>query len=120
MHWRACSAEARRAARSAGRDREPVGAGTVIGAASVATAAPDGYTIMLGTSTAFAITVTLNRSSLRSGRDFAPVALTSNAPFLLLIHPSLPCTRSANLVKLAKEKPGELSYGSAVPARRSI
>jgi tripartite-type tricarboxylate transporter receptor subunit TctC len=93
-----------------------VGAGTVIGAASVAKAAPDGYTIMLGTSTAFAITVTLNKNlPYDPARDFAPVALTSNAPFLLLVHPSLPVHSIGDLVKLAKEKPGQLSYGSAGP-----
>ncbi len=93
-----------------------VGAGTVIGAASVAKAAPDGYTIMLGTSTAFAITVTLNKNlPYDPARDFAPIALTSNAPFLLLVHPSLPVHSVGDLVKLAKEKPGQLSYGSAGP-----
>jgi tripartite-type tricarboxylate transporter receptor subunit TctC len=92
------------------------GAGTVIGAASVAKAAPDGYTIMLGTSTPFAITVTLNKSlPYDPARDFAPIALTSNAPFLLLVHPSQPIHSVADLVARAKAKPGELSYASAGP-----
>src|SRR2546425_1483011 len=65
------------------------GAGTVIGANSVAKAAPDGYTIMLGTSTPFAINVTLHKNlPYDPARDFAPIALISNAPFLLLVHPS--------------------------------
>ena len=64
------------------------GAGTVIGASHVAKAAPDGYTIMLGTSTPFAINVTLNKSlPYDPAKDFAPIVLTSNAPFLLLVHP---------------------------------
>ena len=92
------------------------GAGTVIGAASVAKAAPDGYTIMLGTSTPFAITVTLNKNlPYDPAKDFAPIALTSNAPFLLLVHPSQPVHSVADLVKLAKSKPGQLSYASAGP-----
>jgi tripartite-type tricarboxylate transporter receptor subunit TctC len=92
------------------------GAGTVIGAASVAKAAPDGYTIMLGTSTPFAITATLNKSlPYDPGKDFAPIALTSNAPFLLLVNPEQPVRSVAELVALAKSKPGQLSYGSAGP-----
>jgi tripartite-type tricarboxylate transporter receptor subunit TctC len=92
------------------------GAGTVIGATSVAKAAPDGYTIMLGTSTPFAITATLNKSlPYDPAKDFAPIALTSNAPFLLLVHPSQPVQSLSELVVLAKSKPGQLSYGSAGP-----
>ena len=92
------------------------GAGTVIGAASVAKAAPDGYTIMLGTSTPFAITATLNKSlPYDPAKDFVPIALTSNAPFLLLAHPEQPVRSVADLVALAKSKPGQLSYGSAGP-----
>jgi tripartite-type tricarboxylate transporter receptor subunit TctC len=92
------------------------GAGTVIGAASVAKAAPDGYTIMLGTSTPFAITATLNKNlPYDPGKDFAPIALTSNAPFLLLVNPEQPVRSVAELVALAKSKPGQLSYGSAGP-----
>jgi tripartite-type tricarboxylate transporter receptor subunit TctC len=92
------------------------GAGTVIGAASVAKAAPVGYTIMLGTSTPFAITATLNKSlPYDPAKDFAPIALVSNAPFLLLVHPSQPVHSVADLIALAKAKPGQLSYGSAGP-----
>jgi len=92
------------------------GAGTVIGANSVAKAAPDGYTIMLGTSTPFAITATLNKSlPYDPAKDFAPIALVSNAPFLLLVHPSQPVHSVADLIALAKAKPGQLSYGSAGP-----
>jgi tripartite-type tricarboxylate transporter receptor subunit TctC len=92
------------------------GAGTVIGAASVAKAAPDGYTIMLGTSTPFAIVVTLHKNlPYDPARDFVPVALIANAPFMLLVNPSLPVRSVTDLVRLAKESPGKLSYGSAGP-----
>ena len=92
------------------------GAGTVIGANSVAKAPPDGYTIMLGTSSAFAINVTLNKSlPYDPAKDFAPIVLTSNAPFLMLVNPDLPVKSVPDLIKLAKEKPGQLSYGSAGP-----
>src|SRR4029079_10402743 len=48
-------------------------------------------------------------------KDFAPIALVSNAPFLLLVHPSQPVHSVADLVALARSKPGQLSYGSAGP-----
>jgi len=96
-------------------DNRP-GAGTVIGAASVVKAAPDGYTIMLGTSSAYAINVTLHKAlPYDPARDFAPIALVSNAPFLLLVNPAQPIHSVADLIALAKEKPGQLSYGSAGP-----
>jgi len=96
-------------------DNRP-GGGTVIGATSVAKAPPDGYTIMLGTSTPLAIAVTLHKSlPYDPARDFAPIALTSNAPFMLLVNPALPVRSVSELVNLVKEKPGELSYGSAGP-----
>ena len=92
------------------------GAGTVIGSNYVAKAAPDGYTIMLGTSTPFAINVMLHKNlPYDPAKDFAPVIITSDAPFLLLVHPQQPVHSVADLVKLAKSKPGQLSYASAGP-----
>jgi tripartite-type tricarboxylate transporter receptor subunit TctC len=92
------------------------GAGTVIGANFVAKAAPDGYTLMLGTSTPFAINATLHRNlPYDPARDFAPVALIANAPFVLLVNPALPVRSVDELIAYAKEQPGKLSYGSAGP-----
>ena len=92
------------------------GAGTAIGAASVARAAPDGYTLMLGTSTPLAINATLHRNlPYDPVKDFTPIVLTSNAPFLLLINPQLPVRSVTDLITLANERPGQLSYGSAGP-----
>src|SRR5262249_20574297 len=48
-------------------------------------------------------------------RDFAPIALTSNAPFMLLVHPSLPVRSVTELIAYLKERSGKLSYGSAGP-----
>jgi tripartite-type tricarboxylate transporter receptor subunit TctC len=90
------------------------GGGTVIGAASVAKAVPDGYTLLLGTSTPFAIVASVYRSlPYDPARDFAPVALVANAPFILLVNPALPVRSVADLIRYAKERPGKLSYGSA-------
>jgi tripartite-type tricarboxylate transporter receptor subunit TctC len=92
------------------------GGGTVIGAASVAKATPDGYTLLFATSSALAINVTVHKSlPYDPARDFAPVALIANAPFVLIVTPSLPVQTVSDLVKLAKSKPGQLSYASAGP-----
>jgi tripartite-type tricarboxylate transporter receptor subunit TctC len=92
------------------------GAGTVIGAAHVAKAAPDGYTIMLGTSSAFAINVTLNKSlPYDPAKHFAPIIYTSDAPFLLLVHSSVPAKSVSEWIGWVKSQPKPPSYGTAGP-----
>ena len=92
------------------------GAGTVIGAAHVAKSAPDGYTIMLGTSSAFAINVTLNKSlPYDPARHFAPVIYTSDAPFLLLVHSDVPAKTVGEWIKWVNAQPKPPSYGTAGP-----
>jgi tripartite-type tricarboxylate transporter receptor subunit TctC len=91
-----------------------LGAGGVIAATSVAKAAPDGYTLFLATSTQMAIQVTLHKKlPYDPAADFAPVALIASVPFVLVVHPSLPVQSMTDLIKLAKEKPGKLSFGSS-------
>jgi tripartite-type tricarboxylate transporter receptor subunit TctC len=91
-----------------------LGAGGVIAATSVARAAPDGYTLFMGTSTQLAIQVTLHKTlPYDPAADFAPVALIASVPFVLMVNPSLPVRSVADLVRLAKEWPGALSYGSS-------
>jgi tripartite-type tricarboxylate transporter receptor subunit TctC len=92
------------------------GAGTVIGASHVAKATPDGYTIMLGTSSPFAINVTLNKSlPYDPAKDFAPIIHTSDAPFLLLVHPNVPVKTVGEWIKYVKAQPNPPSYGTAGP-----
>jgi tripartite-type tricarboxylate transporter receptor subunit TctC len=92
------------------------GAGTVIGAGYVAKAAPDGYTIMLGTSSPFAINVTLNKHlPYDPAKDFAPIIHASDAPFLLLVNPDVPVKSVAEWIKWVKAQPKPPSYGSAGP-----
>ena len=92
------------------------GAGTVIGARSVARADPDGYTLMLGTSTPLAIAPTLHKDlGYDPVKDFVPIALIANAPFVLIIDPKLPVKNIPDLVKLAATTKGQMSYGSAGP-----
>jgi tripartite-type tricarboxylate transporter receptor subunit TctC len=91
-----------------------LGAGGVIAASSVARAAPDGYTLFMGTSTQLAIQVTLHKAlPYQPATDFAPVALVASVPFVLMVNPSLPVHTAADLIRLAKERPGDLSYGSS-------
>ena len=92
------------------------GAGLVIGTASVAKAAPDGYTLLMGTSTPLAINATLfKKLPYDPARDFLPIAHVADVPFVLVAHPSLGVTSVSDLIKLAKLNPGQLTYGSAGP-----
>jgi len=91
-----------------------LGAGGVIAASSVARSAPDGYTLFLGTSTQLAIQPTLHKKlPYDPAADFAPIALIASAPFVLIVHPSLGVGSLAGLIKLARERPGQLSFGSS-------
>jgi tripartite-type tricarboxylate transporter receptor subunit TctC len=92
------------------------GGGTVIAALAAARAPPDGYTLLMGTSTPLAINATLHRNlPYDPVGDFVPLALVANVPFVLVVNPSLPVKSVSELIKLAKEKPGSLSYGTSGP-----
>ncbi len=89
------------------------GANGNIGSDAVAKAAPDGYTLLLGGIGPQAFSVALYpKLPFDPQRDFAPVSLVASQPNLLLTHPSLPVKSVAELVALAKAKPGELPFGS--------
>ena len=90
------------------------GAATLLGSEFVAKSAPDGYTILLATSTTLAINPHLYRKlPYDPVRDFAPVALIARTPMVLVVHPSLPVKSVSDLVALARNRPGQLPYGSA-------
>ena len=92
------------------------GGGTVIAALAVAKAAPDGYTLLMGTSTPLAINATLHKKlPYDPVADFVPLALVANVPFVLVVNPALPIKSASDLIKLAKEKPNSLSYGTSGP-----
>lgn len=89
------------------------GANGIIGMDFGAKAAPDGYTLISGTTG----TVTINPSVQPKMpfdviRDIAPISNMGEAPFLLVAHPSLAARNVRELVALAKKRPGELNYGS--------
>jgi tripartite-type tricarboxylate transporter receptor subunit TctC len=90
------------------------GAGTTLGASQVARAEPDGYTLLMATSTTLAINKTLYRNlPYDPVKDFAPIALAAGVPFALIINPSIPATTLAEFIAYAKSSPG-LTYGSAI------
>jgi tripartite-type tricarboxylate transporter receptor subunit TctC len=92
------------------------GGGGVLAASAVARATPDGYTIMMASSTVLAINVTVRKNLPYDPRkELTPIALLARVPFVLVVNPSLPIQSVADLVKLAKEKPGQLSYGTPGP-----
>ena len=92
------------------------GAGGVTAAAAVANATPDGYTIMMASSTVLAINVTMRKSLPYDPRTaLTPIALLARVPFVLVVNPALPIQSVADLVKLAKEKPGQIAFGTPGP-----
>ena len=89
------------------------GANGMIGMEIGAKATPDGYTLLSGTTG----TVTINPSTQPKMpfdvlRDIAPITNMGEAPFLLVSHPSLAARNARELIALAKQRPGELNYGS--------
>ncbi len=88
------------------------GGGSVIGTEMVARAEPDGYTLL-----AVDTTISINpglfpRLPYDTARDLAPVCLLARAPIVLVVHPSVPARSMAELVALAKARPGTLAYAS--------
>jgi tripartite-type tricarboxylate transporter receptor subunit TctC len=88
------------------------GAGTTLGAKAVASAEPDGYTLLLGNAATLAIGPTLYKSA---GYDpltsFAPVAFVASVPYVMIVSPGVPARRMGELVAYAKAQPGKLSFG---------
>jgi tripartite-type tricarboxylate transporter receptor subunit TctC len=92
------------------------GASGVTAALAVAHAPPDGHTIMMASSTLLALNVTVRKSLPYDPRkDLTPIALLARVPFVLVVNPALPVRSVADLVRLAKEKPGQLAYGTPGP-----
>src|ERR1022692_4101812 len=92
------------------------GAGGTTGAGFVARANPDGYTLLMAPSPTMAVAITIYKNlSYDPVADFVPLALIAQTPFVLVVNPSLPVHSVAELIKLAKEEPGQLSFGSAGP-----
>jgi tripartite-type tricarboxylate transporter receptor subunit TctC len=89
------------------------GAGTTLGADLVAHAPPDGYTLLLATSTTLAINKTLYKKlPYDPVKDFAAISLVASVPFALIVNPTIPAKTLTEFIAYAKANPG-LAYGSA-------
>ena len=89
------------------------GAGGIIGAKSVATAEPDGHTLFMGSTSSVLIAPLIYKNAGYTAATFAPVARVAESNEMLALHPSVPANTVSELVRLAKSRPGALSYGSA-------
>jgi len=90
------------------------GASGAIGTDYVARAAPDGYTLLWGSSGPLTISPNINsKLPYDPLRDFAPVSTFSLIPYVLVVHPSLPVKSLKELIAVAKARPGQLSYPSS-------
>ena len=90
------------------------GAGGAIGTEFAARAAPDGYTLLLGSMSELALyPAVASKVPYDTVRDFTPIALAGDVPFLLVTNPALPVRTTKELIALAKARPGEINYGSA-------
>jgi tripartite-type tricarboxylate transporter receptor subunit TctC len=90
------------------------GAGTVVGTATAAGAAADGYTLLAGLSANMAVNPSLFAELPYDPiRDFAPVAMLADYPFVVVVSKDLPVNSIQELIALAKSRPGEINYASA-------
>jgi tripartite-type tricarboxylate transporter receptor subunit TctC len=92
-------------------DNRP-GGGGLAGIELVAKAPPDGYTLLV-VSSSFAANAALRKTSYDPINGFQPVSLLSRQALVLLVHPSVPVNSVKELLALARAKPGALSYGSS-------
>ena len=89
------------------------GAGGTVGSEAVSQAAPDGYTLLYGSTSTLAMAPGLYRKlAYDPKKSFAPVSLVTSGPLLVAVNAALPVNTLAQLIALAKEKPGALNYGS--------
>jgi tripartite-type tricarboxylate transporter receptor subunit TctC len=89
------------------------GAGTTIGTDYVAHAAPDGYTLLMMSTTSTVNETLYAHKSYQLMRDLVPIAPLLDSDLVLVVHPSVPVHNLSELIALARAKPGTLNYGSS-------
>jgi len=93
-------------------DNRP-GAAGAIGTEIAARAAPDGYTLLMGTSGSIGISPNMNKLSYDPVKDLFAISQTSSQVMLVVVHPSLPINSVKELIAYAKAQPGKLAYASS-------
>ncbi|MGZ8154767.1 MAG: Bug family tripartite tricarboxylate transporter substrate binding protein [Burkholderiales bacterium] len=91
------------------------GAGGHVGGELTAKSAPDGYTIMLGTTTHNAAYAMYSKLTYDPPKDLQPIVLLAESQGVLVVHPTLPVKTVKEFIALAKARPGQLNYASAGP-----
>ena len=89
------------------------GAGGMIGADLAAKSAPDGYTLFFGTISMVLAPTFTAKPSYDPVKDFAAITMVSTAPFLVLVHPSIPARSMKEFIALAKARPGQLAFSTS-------
>ena len=93
-------------------DNRP-GGGGLIGTQIVATAAPDGYTLVEASATTLAVVPMMTKAPYDALRDLAPITMMGAQPHVVVVHPSVPVKSLQELIAYAKAKPGTLNYASS-------
>lgn len=88
------------------------GAGTAIANERVATAAPDGYTLLLMTASGAGLSAARSDLPYDINRDFAPIARGTSTTYVVMVHPSVPVRSIKDLIALARSRPGKLNYAT--------
>lgn len=89
------------------------GAGSTIGAEAAAKAQPDGYTLFLISNTHFVSAALHKKLSYDALNDYTPISQITNAPNVLVVHPSLPAKSIKEIIALAKARPNQIDYASS-------
>ncbi len=115
VYTRAIAEELRKALHQTFIMENRPGAGTTIGTDMVAKAAPDGYTLLMVSGTQTVNETLYGKKQYQLMRDLVPVAPLIDSDLVLVVHPSVPAKNLAELLALARAKPGTLNYGSSGP-----
>jgi tripartite-type tricarboxylate transporter receptor subunit TctC len=88
------------------------GAGNTIGSKAAAAADPDGYTLIYTAASGLIMSPMLHKNAGYTAADFAPVAILTETPMVLVVHPSVQAKTLKELIALAKANPGKLNYST--------